>query len=206
MRLKNKPNSWKSFHFPGHFSISWLWSSVFWRSVGDIGSFQSTSIFNICVSDSQRSIYSLYLESCYASLWLFYLCLFSLQDVKIKLRMLDCVFSSSGYLVSTCYRSRNPRPLELPSLNVQMLIPVMTPRGSGCNIAAEHTPHNQKVGSSNPAEFWAFFNSLFFLSLTLSLSGASLNRSLEEVQHHWFSAEKWMLCSAAWGKTHLLST
>ena len=56
---------------------------------------------------------------------------------------------------------------------VQRLCMSLKALGSDCSTAVVHTPRNYEVMSS-----------LLFLSLTLSLSGASLIRSLEEVQHH----------------------
>ena len=47
------------------------------------------------------------------------------------------------------------------------------------SAAVQCTPHGQEVVSLNPVRCWAFL----FLSLSPSLS---LNRSIEEVQRHWF--------------------
>ena len=57
---------------------------------------------------------------------------------------------------------------------------------SCCCIAVEHTPREHDVLGSNPAGCWGFpllFLSLYS-SLSLSISGVSLIRSLTEAQHN----------------------
>ena len=50
---------------------------------------------------------------------------------------------------------------------------------SSCATAVEHTPCDQEVVGSNPAEYWAFF--FFYLFLLSFTSGVSYIRSLREV-------------------------
>ena len=53
--------------------------------------------------------------------------------------------------------------------------------GSGCSTVVEHTPRYREVVGLNPAWRWAFFYSLSFSVLSLSISGVSLIRALREV-------------------------
>ena len=60
--------------------------------------------------------------------------------------------------------------------------------GSDCRTSVEHTPRDKEVVGSNPAGCWAFFSLLFrfpfSVSLSLSISGVSLIRSLIKVHHY----------------------
>ena len=69
---------------------------------------------------------------------------------------------------------------------------------SGCSTMIENTPAEQNSWGGGLDSRWL----LGFFLLFLSLSCASLIRSLKEVQHYIFSLTKeWMFSCAAWGKT-----